>query len=83
MKIDLVGDTITADDDVVALLNREPKDSALQTRFEDRLRDLTVDELSREDLLDELETVLLERKQAGWVRVSDVVETLRRYKESK
>lgn len=77
MDVRIIADTIVADGEVVALLNREPRDPTLQHRFE-----AAVDGAVRAiELLDEIKEDLLKHKQAGWVRVSTIEEVLCNWSE--
>jgi hypothetical protein len=77
MDVRIIGDTIVADGEVVALLNREPRDPTLQDRFE-RAVDGSVRAV---ELLAAVKDDLLKHKQAGWVRVSIIEEVLCNWSE--
>lgn len=72
MDVRIIGDTIVADGEIVALLNREPRDPTLQCKFEDKM-DRAV---HANELLAAVKDDLLKHKQAGWVRVSMIEEVL-------
>lgn len=80
LDVRVIGDTITADGDVVALLNREPINPTLQDQFETQLGSqvLSVDVQA---ILADLKDDLLKHKQAGWVRVSVIEEVLCNWSE--
>ena len=75
IDIRIVGYTIVADGDVVALLNQEPTNPALQDQFETVIHDLGED-LHVPTLLSDIKDDLLKHKQAGWIRVSAIEEVL-------